>query len=278
MVPVFAAGTPGTAHTDLILEGSTTLGPVMVQAQTAFNAASPGGVTIATITQDGSGAGMKALNPTTQKCDIAMSSLALKTDGSENDTPYPVPSDAVIFMVNDVNTPSCVKQLTKTQIYGIFEGAYADANGKEWWDSDAVTLSNGLVGDNGVTYEKGFIYPALPGNGVSGAHARLSLLPGSWIQGPGHSWVIPAVKARFHMEVVTLLNLVLTILQIEKKVLILMPRIILWKKLSWGLLTAVEPTITEILVPRALMQLLMFRPPSQRHQCCHRLCRIWIQL
>ena len=84
-------------------------------------------------------------------------------------------------MVNNTNTPACITYLTKQMIRGIYEGAYAlpAAGGDgthEYWDAGAVTVSSaGLPGDDGQSYEQGVLFPALPGNGVSGAHVQIVL-------------------------------------------------------------------------------------------------------
>jgi hypothetical protein len=202
IVPVLAAGVPGTVHPDLILDGSTTLGPVMVQAQPAFNTAAPGLVTIpGTITQTGSSHGLGEINngltitggfvggTWAPQADVADSSRALKTSGSVEplvDTLYPVSTDAVIAMVNGPNTPADITQITKQQLRGIYEGAYAltAAGGDgthEYWDAGSVTIpstggpggSGGLLGSDGNYYDAGVTFPALPGNGVSGNHVQI---------------------------------------------------------------------------------------------------------
>ena len=197
---VFALGTPGTVHTDLILSGSTTLGPVMANEVTPAAAAGIG-VTIAQVNQVSSGTGINDLNTFTNngggsftwnpQCDIAMASRALKTSGTSGGTSYaenaidvqtPVAVDAVIMIVNNNNTPACVTSLTKQQIRGIYEDVYAlssnsgDSAGgtNEYWDAAAVTInSTGIKGDDGLSYDQNEYFPALPGYNVSGAHVQI---------------------------------------------------------------------------------------------------------
>ena len=207
MVAALTATTVGATGTSaLILAGSTTLGPVMVNEQTPFNAAGTG-ATIATISQVSSGAGINDLNTFTvngstftwnPSCDVAMSSRALKTTGSSGgtgdaestlDVQTPVAVDAVIMIVNNNHTPADITQLTKQQIRGIYEGVYAlsansgdPASGagsqNEYWDAGPVTVpstggtggSGGILGDDGLYYDAGVSFPALPGYADYQAH------------------------------------------------------------------------------------------------------------
>ncbi len=163
----------------LELHGSTTLGPVVVAAAPAFNAAGLG-VTIDTagILQNSSGAGISDLNANQQLADIAMSSRALKSAEAAVDTPTDACVDAVVIMVNDTYTPADITQLTKQQIRGIYEDAYAATpDGPEYWDAGAVTVSSaGLPGDDGLNYDQGVTFPALPGNGNPLDHVQIVVL------------------------------------------------------------------------------------------------------
>ena len=163
----------------LELHGSTTLGPVVVNAAPAFNAAGLG-VTIDTagIVQNSSGAGISDLNANTQLADIAMSSRALKSSEALLDTATPACDDAVVIMVNNLHTPTDITTLTKQQIRGIYEGVYAlspNSDGaNQYWDAAAVTVSStGIVGDDGQPYDQNASFPALPGYGNPADHVQI---------------------------------------------------------------------------------------------------------
>jgi ABC-type phosphate transport system substrate-binding protein len=167
--------------TKLVIHGSTTLGPVIDYVTATFNSAGQG-VTIDTtnFVQNSSGAGIGDLNAApTQLADIAMSSRALKSTESAVDTATIAGVDAVVIMVNDAHTPTDVTTLTKQQIRGIYENVYAltAAGGDgthEYWDAGAVTVpAPGIVGDDGVPYDSGVAFPALPGHGISGDHVQI---------------------------------------------------------------------------------------------------------
>jgi len=176
---VFAA----VGGTNLVLHGSTTLGPVIVNSETYFNSAGLG-VTIdsGNLVQNSSGAGIGDLNASPQLCDIAMSSRALKTTGSPSeaslDTATPACDDAVVIMVNNLHTPTDITTLTKQQIRGIYEGVYklsSNSDGtNQYWDAAAVTVSSsGIAGDDGVYYDKNASFPALPGYGNPADHVQI---------------------------------------------------------------------------------------------------------
>ena len=179
VVMASSVGAVGTSN--LILHGSTTLGPTMVAAVTPFNNASLGAtIDGANILQNSSGTGIGDLLAGT--CDVAMSSRPLKTSGTETGaTAYAIERDAVIMMVSDAQTPSYITQLSKIQARGIYEGIYADASGNTYWDAGAVTTpaggiaGNDLAGDTTTPYEPSVSYPALPGNGHSDGHVLINI-------------------------------------------------------------------------------------------------------
>src|SRR5262245_49818515 len=123
----FVAATPGvvsaaggTACPNTVVEqGSTTVGPALVQAKAGFEAAS--GCTLS-ITQNGSGAGISALNGGTST-DIAASSRPLSNAEKAVDYYWKVGADAMVIAVQ---AGFCATSITSTQVKNIWEGTLTD--------------------------------------------------------------------------------------------------------------------------------------------------------
>ena len=128
------SASPALAAQEVIINGSTTVLPVMQKAGEAFMAANPG-ITLA-ISGGGSGNGIKALNESL--CDIAMSSRDIKATEVEQGkakgvTPVKtaVAVDALVPVVHPENT---VKELSLEQLRGIYAGTisnWKDVGGKD---------------------------------------------------------------------------------------------------------------------------------------------------
>ena len=116
-------------------QGSTTVGPALVQAQPGFQ--SSAGCTL-NIVQNGSGAGLTALlnNPTT--VDIAASSRPLKPTEQNSLYAWQIGADAMVIAVKSSMT--CVTQITQNQVQGIWSGTITN-----WNAIDATCASATIV-------------------------------------------------------------------------------------------------------------------------------------
>ncbi|MDR3176206.1 MAG: phosphate ABC transporter substrate-binding protein [Desulfovibrio sp.] len=141
LVGMFAASPVPAAQQELIINGSTTVLPVMQKAGEAFMAANPG-ISLA-ISGGGSGNGIKALNE--GLCDIAMSSRDIKNTEVEQGkakgvTPVRT-AIAVDALVPVTHTQNPVKELSTAQLRDIYAGKitnWKDVGGK---DSSIVVVS-----------------------------------------------------------------------------------------------------------------------------------------
>jgi phosphate transport system substrate-binding protein len=102
-------------------QGSTTVGPALVNAQSGFQTAQ--GCTL-NITQNGSGTGLSWLlaNPTTG--DVAASSRPLKTGSEQNNLfAWQIGGDAMVIAVKKTMP---ITQITMDQVKGIYSGTITD--------------------------------------------------------------------------------------------------------------------------------------------------------
>jgi phosphate transport system substrate-binding protein len=114
--PAFVSAAGTQCPITIAEQGSTTVGPALVQAQSGFQTAN-GGCTLS-ITQNGSGAGLTAVAGGT--ADIAASSRPLKTSGAETGLyAWKIGGDAMVIAVKST---SVVSSITTAQVKGIWEG------------------------------------------------------------------------------------------------------------------------------------------------------------
>ena len=138
---IFAAFPAAAAQQEVIINGSTTVLPVMQKAGEAFMAANPD-ITLA-ISGGGSGNGIKALNE--KLCDIAMSSRDIKDSEVEQGkakgvTPVRIPI-AVDALVPVVHPENPVKALTIEQLRDIYAGKITNWKALGGKDDTIVVIS-----------------------------------------------------------------------------------------------------------------------------------------
>lgn len=145
---------PALAAEEIVINGSTTVLPVMQKAGEAFMAANPG-ITLA-ISGGGSGNGIKALNE--GLCQVAMSSRDIKASEVEqgkargvNAVRTAVAVDALVPVVHPENT---VANLTAAQLRDIYTGKitnWKDVGGK---DGKIVVVSRDTSSGTYETWEQ----------------------------------------------------------------------------------------------------------------------------
>jgi len=147
-------GTSLAAETEIIINGSTTVLPVMQKAGEAFMAANPG-ITLS-ISGGGSGNGIKALNE--GLCQVAMSSRDIKQSEKElgvrngvNAVRAAIAVDALIPVVHLENP---VKNLSAAQLKDIYTGKitnWKDVGGR---DGKIVVISRDTSSGTYETWEE----------------------------------------------------------------------------------------------------------------------------
>ena len=137
----FAAPSSGAAQEEVIINGSTTVLPVMQKAGEAFMAANPG-INLA-ISGGGSGNGIKALNE--GLCDIAMASRDIKSSEVEQGRAKGVEpvrtAVAVDALVPVVHPENPVGNLSVEQLRGIYAGSITNWKEVGGADSAIVVIS-----------------------------------------------------------------------------------------------------------------------------------------
>jgi phosphate transport system substrate-binding protein len=138
---VLCLGAPAMAAQQVVINGSTTVLPVVQKAGEAFMASHPG--TELSISGGGSGNGIKALLE--KQCDIAMSSRDIKDKEVEaaaknGVTPLrtPIAIDAIVPVVNPANK---VAALTVEQLRDIFAGKITNWKDLGGEDAQIVAVS-----------------------------------------------------------------------------------------------------------------------------------------
>ena len=138
---VLCLGAPAMAAQQVVINGSTTVLPVVQKAGEAFMASHPG--TELSISGGGSGNGIKALLE--KQCDIAMSSRDIKDKEVEaaaknGVTPLrtPIAIDAIVPVVNPANK---VAALTVEQLRDIFAGKVTNWKDLGGEDAQIVAVS-----------------------------------------------------------------------------------------------------------------------------------------
>lgn len=133
--------TPALAATEVVINGSTTVLPVIQKAGEAFMAANPG--VALTISGGGSGNGIKALND--GLCQIAMSSRDMKANEKElakskkvDPVRVAVAVDALVPVVNPANK---VQDLTREQLRDIYMGKITNWKDVGGVDGKIVVIS-----------------------------------------------------------------------------------------------------------------------------------------
>lgn len=149
------AATPAiAAETEIIINGSTTVLPVMQKAGEAFMAANPG-ITLS-ISGGGSGNGIKALNE--GLCQVAMSSRDIKASeqelGNKNGVTPVRTAIAVDALVPIIHPENPVKALSSKQLKDIYAGRitnWKEVGGK---DEKIVVISRDTSSGTYETWEE----------------------------------------------------------------------------------------------------------------------------
>src|SRR5271165_6084956 len=130
MTGVYAVSAPeivhanGTCPITVNEEGSTTVGPALVQAQAGFQAAT--GCTL-NIVQDGSGAGIAGLNNyATTGDNIAASSTPLTAAQLATAWEWQIGNDAMVIAVQHGFCAASGPGITVNQVQGIYNGTITD--------------------------------------------------------------------------------------------------------------------------------------------------------
>jgi len=148
-----AAPLASASQTEIIINGSTTVLPVMQRAGEAFMAANPD-VTLA-ISGGGSGNGIKALNE--GLCHVAMSSRDIRAGEVEqgkargvNAVKIPVAIDALVPIVHP-NNP--VQNLTKEQLRDIYAGRITNWKAVGGRDENIVVVTRDTASGTFETWQ-----------------------------------------------------------------------------------------------------------------------------
>lgn len=125
----------GSCPITVLEQGSTTVGPALVQAQPGFQSAQ--GCTLS-ITQNGSGAGLSAL--LAGSVNVAASSRSLNGTESASAYAWQIGGDAMVIGVRNSPAMACVTQITQNQVQGIWSGTITN-----WNQIDASCASHTIV-------------------------------------------------------------------------------------------------------------------------------------
>jgi phosphate transport system substrate-binding protein len=132
--PALVSAAGGTACPNGVVEaGSTTVYPALLQAQSGFQ--STFGCSL-TLGQQGSGAGISALNSGTST-DIAASSRSLNASEASQDYYWKIGGDAMVIAVQH---GFCASSITSTQVHDIWSGSLTD-----WHNVSAACPSTPIV-------------------------------------------------------------------------------------------------------------------------------------
>ena len=152
-VPAFAASSASPAS-EVVINGSTTVLPVIQKTGEAFMAANPG--VALSISGGGSGNGIKALND--GLCQIAMSSRDMKANEKElatskkvNPVRFAVAVDALVPVVHPSNR---VKDLTREQLSDIYMGKIKNWKEVGGADGKIVIISRDTSSGTYETWEE----------------------------------------------------------------------------------------------------------------------------
>ena len=154
LLGLFAAMPATAAETEIAINGSTTVLPVMQKAGEAFMAANPG-ISLS-ISGGGSGNGIKALNE--GLCDVAMSSRDIKpsevelgTKNGVNPVRTAIAVDALIPVVHPENP---VRALTVEQLKDIYAGRITNWKDVGGNDENIVVISRDTSSGTYETWEE----------------------------------------------------------------------------------------------------------------------------